>query len=199
MTLLDRNAALIADLAREYGIEARAVRALIQVEAAGEGLHDGYPVIRLEVHLLWLGVRPALRKLVDEHFRVLGPRAWEGHEFRHLGSWQPIHRRQPLERIAYAVASEIDPTVAIEATSWGCGQILGRHWSALRYTSPTAFVADQQTEEGQLRTLFRFLRDVSGAMEDVRARRWTDVARKYNGHGQIEWYGGRLAAAYERA
>jgi len=201
--MLTRHAVLIAELAAELGCTDRALRAVIRVEAAGEGLCDGRPVIRLEVHHLWRGVPSELRSAVDASYQVGGPRPWEGHRYRQgSGSWVDLHQPgragQALEWEALGAARAIHDEAAIGATSWGAGQLLGRHWRALGYASPQALVSAQYDEREQLRAMARYLRDVAGAGPALAVLDWPELARRYNGPGQVAWYAARLEAAYAR-
>ena len=203
MSLLDRNAVLIDDLATEYHVEARAIRALLEVEAGGEGLTEAGPVIRLEVHKLWLGVRLSKRFAVDARFAVRGPRPWECHEWLDGGHWVPLHQPirdggQAREHRALLCARAIDEAAAIGATSWGCGQVLGAYWRELGYPSPAAFAIGMQSEVQQILAVMRHLEVIAGAIPDLQAKRWSEVARRFNGAGQVPWYSSRLAATYER-
>lgn len=203
MSLLTRNASLIAELAAEHHVEVRALRALLEVEAGGEGLTEAGPVIRLEVHKLWMAVRPSQRFAVNARFVVRGPRPWEGHEWLDGGHWVPLHQPmrdggQVLEHRALLCARAIDEAAAIGATSWGCGQVLGVYWRELGYSSPGAFAIGMQSEARQILAVMRHLEVISAAIPDLRAHRWAEVARRYNGHGQVAWYSGKLAEAYER-
>lgn len=203
MSLVSRHAAHIDQLAAEARVDPRALRAVIAVEAGPEGVVSGRPVVRLEVHRLWLGAPRDLRPQVDARFRVAGPRAWQGHEYRlEDGSWAALHRPgrggQALEHEALAVARAIHEQAAVEATSWGAGQLLGLHWRLLGYASPTAMASAQSAEETQLHDLVVYL-VATGAVAHLRAHDWRAFARAYNGSGQVDWYAGRLAAAYEAA
>lgn len=202
--MIARHAALLDALAAEAGLDPRALRAVIAVESAGEGLCRSRPVIRLEVHRFWLEVPLEKRPAVDARFRVLGPRPWEGHEYRQAdGSWTPLHLPreggQALEWEALTVARGIDERAAIRATSWGAGQILGIHSTALGYSTATAFAAAQFAEAQQLTDLVRLILLDPRLVDAIRERDWTVFAHFYNGTGQMEWYAGRIAAAYAAA
>ena len=203
MSLLTRNATLIDELAAEHHVEVRALRALLEVEAGGEGLTEAGPVIRLEVHKLWLGTRPSQRPAVNARFVVRGPRPWEGHEWLDGRHWVPLHQPiksggQVLEHRALACARAIDELAAISATSWGCGQVMGVYWRELGYQSPGAFAIGMQSEACQILAVMRHLEVISAAIPNLQMKQWADVARKYNGNGNVAWYAGKLAEAYER-
>jgi hypothetical protein len=194
---------LVEELAANIGVEARALRAVIAVEAGGAGIIAGRPVIRLEVHKLWTGVSRSLRREVDQSFRVRGPRPWEGHEVKMSGLWTDMHTPgkvgQDIEWFALELASHIDREVAVSSTSWGAGQIMGQHWRVLGYSTVEDFVTAMQTDAGQLRAMVAFIKDVASVDGALRSKDWRTFARHYNGSGQVDWYANRLAAAYERA
>lgn len=201
MSLFDRQRPLLAQLASELGVEVAALDAFLRVESAGEGLVDGRPLIRLEVHHLWELVAPALRPAVDARFHVEGPRPQDGHVWRPFptGAWAPLHQAGPLgqrnEWSALMTARTIDATAADEATSWGCAQVLGENWKELGYQSLGEFVETQKTEEGQLRCFARFL-EVHWLTKALRDRDWLTCAAAYNGVGNVGVYAKKLAAAY---
>jgi hypothetical protein len=203
VTLIERHAALIDSLATGLGVESRALRALLRVEAAGEGLSAGRAVIRIEVHHLWRAVPPAVRPRVDARYQVRGPRPWEGHYYlRDAELWRRLHQPgaegQLLEWEALTFARSIDERAAVESTSWGCGQILGRWWRECGYASPSMFAAAQSQEPAQLACVAAYLRHVSGLLPALARRDWRAVAAAYNGSGQVDWYAAELAEAYGR-
>lgn len=203
MSIIDRQANLISHLAAELGVASQVLRALLRVESAGEGLVGGNPVVRLEVHHLWSACSPTERVAVDARFRVRGPRAWEGHEWRAAadGPWSPLHcsglAGQASEWSAVQVARAIDERAAIESTSWGAGQVLGTWWRQIGYASPSLFAFAMADEGAQLRAVVGVVRAM-GLEGPLRSRAWAVVARTYNGPGQVDWYAARLAEAYAR-
>jgi hypothetical protein len=191
----------LLSVASDLRVEVRALRAVLDVETHGEALLDGRPVVRLEVNHLWLLVERGLRPVIDARFRVLGPQPWAGHMWRPIpdGEWTRLHQPGPagqrLEWAALTLARSISEVAAVEATSWGLGQVLGEHWSELGYPHLDAFVEAQSTEIGQLGTFARFL-SWSGAVESLRSLDWLSFARVYNGRGKAAQYARELAAAY---
>jgi N-acetylmuramidase len=204
MPLLQNNAALVDELAAQLDVEPRALRAIVRVEGGAEGLSEGKPIIRLEVHHLWQRAPSELRSRIDQHFRAMGPRPWEGHVWRRepQGEFLRMHRPgadgQRQEWAALSLARSIHEVAAVEATSWGAAQILGRYWDELGYPSATAFADGQASEAEQLRAMALFLDKVANVVEAVRNKDWTAFARVYNGPGQVEWYAQRLAEAYAK-
>jgi hypothetical protein len=202
VTLIKRHADLLEQLATGL-CEPRALRALLAVEAAGEGLSEGRPIVRIEVHHLWRRVPRQLRAQVDQAFQVRGPRPWEGHHLRRGVGWVPLHQPgasgQRLEHEALTLARGIDEAAAIESTSWGAGQLLGSHWGVLGYTSPAKFAEAQATEAQQVRDFVTFVERVAGLGHSLRTKDWREIARRYNGSGQVEYYAAELAEAYAAA
>lgn len=199
----DRNQAYIAHMAGELGCSVEALRAVLEVESRGEGIVGGHPVIRLEVNHLWSLCSEGERRLVDARFHVFGPEVWEGHTFRRVpeGALIPLHQPGPggqaIEWEAYSYAVKINPLAAIEATSWGLGQVMGEGWQELGFQSPNAFVAEQMSEIGQLHTFHLFLQ-FHGLDVWLQRRDWRSFARVYNGAGKVEQYARDLAEAYDR-
>lgn len=192
-------------LATSLHIPEAHLRALLEVESGGEGLLDGRPIIRLEVHRLWRLAPEALRPRIDLHYHVGGPSPWEGHCYceRPGTPWVPLHQPgragQAMEWAAYDLARLIaGADVATRATSWGAAQILG-DWRALGYPGPDALVAATYTAEGQLDLMGRFLRARPDLLASLRVGDWEDVARQYNGPGQVAGYSARLRAAIARS
>lgn len=200
MNLLERNQELLNILALALGVELRALEAVLKVEARGEGIENGRPIIRLEVHHLWELVPREKRAAVDARFHVDGPRPQDGHKWLNAspgGIWVPLHQPhgQAMEWCAFACACEIDQRAAVEATSFGCGQVLGAEWQAQGYPDPQAFVRAQYDEAAQLRTMVLYI-EQHGLKDELARKDWLGFARVYNGRNQAAWYAGRLAEAY---
>lgn len=190
------RAQLVRALAQRLDLEERVLSAIIKVEA-GQGMINGQPVIRLEVHHLWKNTAGAARQAVDARFRVLGPKPWEGHQWKDdQGVWRNLHTGQTLEWQAYRYARALDPVAAMSSTSWGLGQVLGANWRRLGYASPDAFLAAQMTESGQLDTFGRFLTADPTLYQAARTRDWETLARLYNGAANVAVYSRKLRAAY---
>ena len=185
---------LLASVAASIGVSPHALSAVVAVESAGSGLDKrGRPLIRVEAHLLWRHTSGAARAAVDARFKVLGPRAWEGHRF----DGASYHGSPAREWMAFGTAFAIDSDAAVRATSWGLGQVLGE-WRWLGYASEQAFVVAQADVAGQLDTMARFIR-ARGLVDELRRLDWSGFALGYNGSGNVPVYAAKLAQAYERA
>lgn len=94
-------------------------------------------------------------------------------------------------------AMEIDAELAIEATSWGIGQVMGFHWESLGFKSAADFMKYVKSSvEGQLDVMWRFI--VKNHLDDEIARKdWKGFARGYNGSAYAKnQYDTKMAKAY---
>lgn len=104
--------------------------------------------------------------------------------------------------IALQHASLTPPAVeiaALEATSWGIGQIMGLNYAQVGYTDVRAMVADVlASEDAQLNAFARFLQ--SNKLDSaLRSHDWVQLARGYNGPDYAKnSYDQRLAGQYAR-
>ncbi|HEV7274722.1 MAG TPA: N-acetylmuramidase domain-containing protein [Devosiaceae bacterium] len=174
--------------AKRLGLEWQALAAVAEVESGGRPLWDGLCPIRIEGHYFDKRLSGALRARAREEGlahpksgMVKNPRTMAG-------------RYEMLKRMM-----DIDGVAALESCSWGLGQVMGAHWSALKYMS-----ADDLAEEakgsvsGQIRLMGRFI-EGSGLKPLLKARDWVEFARRYNGPGHAKnKYAPKMAAAYDR-
>jgi peptidoglycan hydrolase-like protein with peptidoglycan-binding domain len=171
------------DLARaadRLGCDLAALRAVLEVEAAGRWfLGDGTLPRRFEPHALPPADRAAL--------------GWSGgwRESLALGSGQ----RAALFARAYAANAE----AAAGATSWGAPQVMGYHAPALGMVSAVAMAQAMADGAGAQLAAFVAYVEWAGAAPALRARDWLAFARIYNGRGQAATYAGRIAAAWHAA
>jgi hypothetical protein len=89
--------------------------------------------------------------------------------------------------------------VAVGACSWGVFQIMGYHWQELGF--PAARIPDAMfaSEGNQLDAFVRYVQNDPALLKALRAHKWADFARLYNGPAYAEnSYDAKLAAAYAR-
>lgn len=125
-----------------------------------------------------------------------GAKPWHDQAWRPTSSsaWRRLHNGRISEqhkaielarRLSRRVSGSEEP--ALLASSWGLGQILGRHHKALGYPTAAAMVNDASTVPGQVRQFLRFLQtDKDGQL--LAALKRGDVftfARLYNGDGPV--------------
>jgi hypothetical protein len=181
----------IAAAADKLGIDEASMRAVLAVESAGAGfLADGRPKILFERHIMRRRLE-AIGRDADLLAKYL-PEIINAERGGYLGG-AAEHDRLHLAR-------QIDPDSAVCSASWGLFQIMGFHWAALGYESPSVFSGAMATDEAaQLDAFARFMRTNPSMHDALRDRRWADFARLYNGPAYAaNQYDLRLAVAYKR-
>jgi hypothetical protein len=126
----------------------------------------------------------------------------------------PVAKRQPAINLGLAYpkwrknyannynrlkeAYNYDKTAALEATSWGLGQIMGFNHKAAGYDSALEMVlAFAESEGNQLEGMINFIIH-AGLGDELRVHDWEGFARGYNGAGyKSNQYDTRLRQRYE--
>lgn len=189
------NQLTISDLtlaAKGLGIELAKLAAFAQVEAAGEGFDDAQrPVVLFERHVFYQRIAKAQGE----------------HEAQRLTGLYPLlcnplrggYQGGPSEWARLQTAMTLHRAAAIEATSWGMFQVMGYHWPALGYASADDWIAAMaQSEREHLRAVVGFIEQDSALLKSIRAGKWADVARRYNGPAfKDNNYDTKLAEAYD--
>ncbi|MEW6599161.1 MAG: N-acetylmuramidase family protein [Pseudomonadota bacterium] len=151
------------------GAPSRNLWAVLLVESSGFGfLNDRRPKVLFERHIF--------HRLTAGRFDRTAPDLSNPLP----GGYGPVGPRQH-QRLAAAMA--LDATAAVQAASWGLGQVLGELFAPCGYESAAAFVADaRRGEDEQLLAMARLIRadnlHLALANED-----WPRFARGYNGAG----------------
>ncbi|MFO1080869.1 MAG: N-acetylmuramidase domain-containing protein [Reyranellaceae bacterium] len=172
--------------AARLGVDVPAVKAVADVESNGVTHWAGGLVpILFEAH----------------HFgRLTGYRFNKTHPDISSMAWsRALYRGGAAEYDRLAEARALDNDAALQSASWGAFQIMGFHWRALGYDSPTAFVSAMQTASGQLDAFVRFIEHDVAIHGALKRHDWSDFAARYNGSGQVDYYAAKIAAAYDRA
>jgi len=182
----------IEKAAREAGIEPAALLAIAEVESGGRAFATiagrKEPLIRFEGHYF--------DRLLDETQRAAA---------RAKGLASPVAGaiKNPASQAArwrlLEEAIAIDRDAALQSVSWGIGQVMGSHWTALGYACPEDLAAEARSGVGgQVRLMLRFLA-ANGLLPVIRAHDWAAFARAYNGpRYKVQRYDSRIAAAYDR-
>lgn len=172
-----------AAAAAELGCEEAVIRALWQVESAGDGYRpDGTVTRRFEPHHM--------------------PRAtWGGIGFDPAGQapWRASLKIKPAAREAmFLRAYERSPEAALRASSWGGPQIMG--FNAADAGCETALQMVQRMAEGEAGQLAAFVRLIQswGLAPALRAKDWHTIEQRYNGGGFGGAYARKMQAAYRR-
>jgi hypothetical protein len=176
----------IGGLAASLGIEAAAVRAVVQVESAGAGFAaDGRPLILFEP--TWF--REATGGRFDGSHPALSPAP---------GARVNLGRTQAERWAMLQQAHALDPAAALGATSWGAFQTPGRYFRECGYGSVEEMVADlARSEARQLSAFERYLRS-QGLIDELQRRDWAGFARAYEGEAGAGQYASALERAYRQ-
>lgn len=184
----------IRDVATKNGIEYACLRAAIQVEATGGGFIDeDTPKILFEPHVFYrlltaknyITIR---NKAMAENPRICYPK-WGQYPY---GKTSEQHDR-------LKIACEYDRDSALQACSWGLGQVMGSNYQSLGYDSLQEFVNAMYADEaGQLDAMCRFIK-VNGLLDKLNRHDWAGFAKGYNGSGYAKnAYDKKLAQAYHQ-
>lgn len=187
--------------AERLGVPLASVYAINEVESKGQGfLDNGKPVILFERHVMYrqlLTPRHAgddpheLRRHADQ-LAAANPTLVNPKAGGYIGGTAE-HQRLAMARL-------IDDTAALESASWGAFQIMGFHWKRLGHACVQDFVAAVSAGESQQFEAFtRFIETDPALHKALKARKWADFARLYNGPDyQRNLYDVKLQRAYER-
>lgn len=185
------DADLIA-AAEQLGVELASIKAVNAVESRGTGfLPDGRPVILLERHVAYRRAASAGHDADMLAHRY--PNLINAKRGGYIGGADEYSRFENLR-------SCVGHTLALESCSWGLFQIMGYHWQDLGYASATAFHdAMKASEAAQLDAFVRFIKADAELHKALKAKKWAEFARRYNGPAYKEnLYDQKLAAAYAR-
>lgn len=177
------------EAARRLRCDVAAIRAVAEVESRGAGFYpDGFPVILFERHKFYKYCDPARRaEWARLYPRICNPKK---------GGYGKAGKNQ---RDKFNLAFSLDPEAAMMACSWGKFQVMGFNYEELGYQSIHEFVDRMKQSEGEhLEAFVRFVLK-NNLADEIRAHRWEDFARCYNGQDYRENdYHIKLPAAYEK-
>jgi len=184
-------ASVIEDYAERYGFEPAALKAVAWVESAGTffwtvgGKEE--PPIRPEVHKFYAFLPANKREKAVRaglaHPQMNGvsiPNSW-------AGRYDFFQRRY-----------ELDANAAIEATSWGIGQVMGFHWKDLGFKSAHDLMQFARSGiEGQMELMCRFIDKNPELRAALKQKNWAAFAAGYNGPAyKVNRYDVKLREAY---
>jgi len=164
------------------GVGEDEIHAVLDVESRGAGF-DQYGVIRLfEEHVFYRQLPVAKRQ--EAVNRGLAYPKWRKNYTNNYNRLKEAYN--------------YDNTAALEATSWGLGQIMGFNHKAAGYGSALAMVlAFAESEGNQLEGMINFIIH-AGLDDELRNHDWAGFARGYNGAGyKSNQYDTRLRQRYE--
>jgi hypothetical protein len=178
------NPADFSQAASFLQVEIAAIRAVVDVEAAGGGFFkDGRPKILFEAHHFNTFTKGVFR---HSHPSLSSPR-WN----------RSLYLGGPREYERLAKAQALNNWAALMSTSWGLGQIMGFNYPVCGYPTVEAFVAAMYESEGkQLLAMCSFIRN-RGLDKALKRHDWATFARGYNGPAFAQnAYDRKLASAY---
>lgn len=184
--------AQISAAAADLGVDTAALQAVIAVECTGRGFTaDGKPTILFERHVF------RQRLIENGHASIAKQAMRERPDLCNTtvggyGLTESQHGRLDS-------AARYDRISALEAASWGVGQIMGYHWRDLGYPSLQTFInAMYRDESSQLDAMCRFIRK-NNLVDALKRHDWAGFAYRYNGAGyKTNQYDSKLATAYQR-
>lgn len=173
------------------GVPVSSIRAINTVESRGEGfLENGRAVILFERHKMHQFLKEAglnADALAEKYPNLVNPK--RGGYSGGTAEW-----------LRFDMAMQIHAESAIKATSWGLFQIMGMHWHALGYESAEHMKqAMGESEDQQLDAFVRFVKSEEALLKAIKAKKWAEVARLYNGPAYKDnLYDVKLARAAEK-
>jgi hypothetical protein len=179
-----------ARAAKLLGCEVAAIKAVTEVEGAGQGmLANGKPRILFEPHIFWKqlsakGIDP--NQYAEKNSNILYP-AWKA------GNYGPSSGQH--DKLAKAMA--IDGEAALMSASWGVFQVMGFLYKESGFATVQEFAnAMGKGEDEQLMAFARLLA-ATGLDDKIRQRDWAAFARQYNGPAYTKnKYDEKLKKAY---
>jgi N-acetylmuramidase len=176
-----------AAAAESLGCEIAAIRAVADVESAGEGFNaDGTPKILFEGH--------KFSQFTEGEFDTTHPTlSYPKWSRQFYGKTQAEEHRRLTD------ARKLHSTAALLSTSWGKFQIMGFNFGACGFTSVDWFVSAMCSgEKAQLDAFVEYIKS-RGLADELVEHRWSDFARLYNGpQYAVNRYDTKMAAAYRR-
>lgn len=178
--------------ARAFGLEPAVIKAVAEVESAGNGfLPSGEPVILFEPHIFWRELRS----------RGIDP-------LQHVGgntdilypNWRPgAYGKYSEQHSKLARAAAIHREAALSSASWGRFQIMGFNFYLCGCALLQEFINRMYRSEDEHLELFLNFVQSKGLMKHLKAKNWASFAYGYNGASyKTNKYHTRLAAAYTR-
>lgn len=174
----------LATIAKKYGYEPAALKAVLEVESNGKGFSDttGKIIIQFEPH--WF------KRIADAKSRTKGV-IWSQNKVEN----------QTEEWKAFNEAFSINPNAAMQATSIGMFQIMGFHYGKLGFkTVGEMWDFCKASEVNQLELGVRFINANPHLKNALKTKNWQKFAYYYNGAAYQKFnYDNRMAVAYSRS
>ena len=196
----NRQGGMLGTLSNLLGTEAAASVAVLYAESSGSGFAgDGRMIIRFENHVFWRRWGKKHPEIFQQHFAFNASKSWQGHQFRATpnGDWQKFHGKQSREWKVLDFARNLDEDAALNSISMGAPQIMGFNHSVIGYDTARAMFDNFQGDvRYHILGLFDFMKGpgcCSPMIDALRRQNFEDFAARYNGPGQADIYGHRIA------
>jgi hypothetical protein len=180
-----------ARAAKALDVEVAAIRAVAEVEAAGQAfLPNGKPVILYEAHIFHQHTKGAHANAKDRNGVALSSPRWD----------RALYGGASNQHLRYEEARKLNPDAANKACSWGMFQIMGANHKVCGFDNSQSFV-DAMWTGGAGAHLDAFVKFIQGNKLDGALRRkdWAAFAKGYNGPSYAQnAYDKKMAAAYAR-
>jgi len=181
--LIEQN---FIDAAKEINCEIAAIKAVAEVESAGDGFFsDGRPKILFEAHIFGSLTK---YKYNDTHPNI-SSRKWN----------KSLYKGGIKEYDRLNEAMKLDKEAALKSASWGKFQIMGFNYNICGWNNVESFVDDMYKNEGEhLKAFVGFIR--SNKLEKyLQSKDWAKFAKAYNGPAYAQnKYDVKLKNAYEK-
>lgn len=173
-------------IAQTLGCEVAAIKAVAEVESAGDAyFSNGKPKILFEAHIF--------SRLTNRAFDASNPnissRTWN----------RSLYAGGIAEYGRLEEALKLNVSAALQSASWGRFQIMGFNYQACGYTTVEAFVRDMfSSETKQLDAFVGFIKhnSLDGYLKN---KDWANFARGYNGpEYAANRYDVKMREAYEK-
>ncbi|MGK7889990.1 MAG: N-acetylmuramidase family protein [Leptolyngbyaceae cyanobacterium] len=181
----------LQELSQEFGLDAAAVRAVMEVASAGSGFlrHEPAPIqpkLRFEAHWFYrLTPKPVSKVRPD-----LASCYWNRNLYKGGSAEWP----RLLDAMAF------DEIQALKSASYGLGQVMGFNYTAAGCESIQQFIEEVFAGEyWQARHMLNYIAN-SNLLVELKHLDWAGFARGYHGPGyRNNRYDQKLAAAYGKA
>lgn len=180
----------IEDAAKLIGCEPAVIRAVLDVEARGNGFDDmERPVALFEAHKFYKNLGPGKKRDLAVKQDLARPKWVKKYPKDSDGVYKQIY-----------AAMQIDEEAALKSVSWGLSQILGENYAEAGCSDVFEFVErNLQGEDEQLELMVKVVR-YRHLDDELREYRWAPFARSWNGPGYRDNdYDGKLERAYRKS
>ncbi len=175
-------------LSTEFKIPYKSIKSVMEIESAGSGFRsDGFPKILFEPK--WFN-------------QLTGGKYLASHPSVARVSYDPAYyKANPDAKKNFETAKALNSNSAMQATSWGLGQIMGFNYKKAGFPTVEDMVSKfKQSEYEQAKGMFNFIKSDPSMLKALIDRNWSEFAKRYNGPEYAKMaYDTKLKAAYESA